>query len=234
MLYSCRVAVESVFGKKENLTRKLLFPASSSGRQDLLSEIYSTRKPLQLSVEAEEYDIIGKTNGSISSATNQIKKERMQTDLFILPLQQMHANLLSSNIIPNFVGITLSPTLNDGGFGSIESRIKAAMTHLCDIEQNNDIMLRLDLKLERKLQQFVRAMSGTESVESLSTSRSRQQVESTASTLRNFLRVSTVDPTSATAITTQSPLATSHSQNSSSKMHQKSVSSVRPKSRSRF
>ena len=141
LLHSCQVTeIDTVFGEKESFTRKLLFPASASGRHDLLQEIYSTSKPLQLSVEAEEYIDSTITEAASDSAMSKstslpVSKYRITGDMYILPAQQIHVAFQVNNIVPKSLGVVLSPNINDGGFATVENQIKSAMSRLRDAER---------------------------------------------------------------------------------------------------
>jgi len=101
--------------------------------------------------------------------------------------------------------ITQQEQLFDRALAQFNSQVDQLFENACDAVQtqvlqprNDDILLRLELKLERKSDQFLRVLSGSESIESLSSNintvssrSSNRHSDSTASTLRNLLRVTT-------------------------------------------
>ena len=104
--------LDSLYGKKgqitDSTTRKLIFPPSKTGKLELLSEIRSSNKPVNIPVEIEQYYQIYTLNGnnctSSSSSTNStnstnsnLKNQSNEVTLALNNSNQNKTNLINND-----------------------------------------------------------------------------------------------------------------------------------------
>lgn len=154
MFCSCQLEVDIVFPKKHStrspgqskkVDRKLIIPTSLSGKADLLSEIYSTSKPVKISVEVDFNPLPSQFAPlpALSSPSNRLsipsstlpnlnpssKLPRVPADMFVLPQSSLLKAVTDKLFSIHFLGLILAPTYYEG-FDKLELKLQQLLESL--------------------------------------------------------------------------------------------------------